>query len=174
MNSKIVYSVKRFIRLLLVLAILCPAAVKSSAIAADIDNALKEIVTYKFGDSRENLSVVADHVKATYSKPGERAKLEKQFTRILKSDASPECKDFICRQLRVIGTGVDASVQGVHHGLKPILLCQGAGQLLGHSAHHLLRMKHRALRHGQLGGARSQVLLLGHQIRLRQSLVLVV
>ena len=104
MNSKIVYSVKRFIRLLLVLAILCPAAVKSSAIAADIDNALKEIVTYKFGDSRENLSVVADHVKATFSKPGERAKLEKQFTRILKSDASPECKDFICRQLRVIGT----------------------------------------------------------------------
>ncbi|MBT4484374.1 MAG: HEAT repeat domain-containing protein [Candidatus Latescibacteria bacterium] len=105
MNSKMIHSVNRFILLLLALVVAYPAAqMNSSAIAADIDNALKEIVTYKFGDSRENLSVVAGHVKATYGKPDELAKLEKKFTGILQSDTSLECKDFICRQLRIIGT----------------------------------------------------------------------
>ena len=105
MIVKRIHPVKRAIGLLLVFGIIYLAVqVNSFADAAELDNALKEIVTYKFGDSRENLSMVSDHVKATYGKPAERAKLEKQFAGILKSDASQECKDFVCRQLRVIGT----------------------------------------------------------------------
>ncbi len=74
----------------------------------EIDPALQNITTYKFGDSRENLAVVHDIVKSAYGNPEEKVRLERQFVEILSSDATFECKDFICRQLWVIGSDVSA------------------------------------------------------------------
>ena len=70
----------------------------------EIDPELQNITTYKFGDSRENLAVVHDIVKSAYGNPEEKVRLERQFVEILKSDATFECKDFICRQLWMIGS----------------------------------------------------------------------
>jgi len=72
----------------------------------EIDPDLQKIVTYKFGESRENLTSVTDRVRASYDNPQERLLLEKKFAEILKSDATLECKDFICRQLWIIGSDV--------------------------------------------------------------------
>jgi len=76
-----------------------------TAESVTIDPSLKAITTYNFGDNRESLTVVADMVTASLSKPDELLKLEKQFALILISkDATYAGKDFICRQLYKIGT----------------------------------------------------------------------
>ena len=72
----------------------------------EIDPALQRITSYKFDESRETLTRVADLVTASYDFPSIRLLLEKQFAEILGSDATLECKEFICRQLWVIGTDV--------------------------------------------------------------------
>ena len=73
----------------------------------ELDPEIEKITTYRFGESRENLTVVADLVRTSYGNSEERLRLEKQFAQILKSDeATLECKDFICRQLWIIGTKV--------------------------------------------------------------------
>jgi HEAT repeat protein len=76
----------------------------ASSVEARLDPALQNITTYTFGESREPLSVVEDRVRESQGNSEERLKLEKQFAEILDSDATYECKEFICRQLRVIGT----------------------------------------------------------------------
>ena len=73
----------------------------------ELDPEIEKITTYRFGESRENLTIVADRVRTSYGNSEERLRLEKQFAQILRSDeATLECKDFICRQLWVIGTKV--------------------------------------------------------------------
>jgi len=72
----------------------------------ELDPALQRITTYKFGESREALTKVADLVTASYGFPSMRLLLEKQFAVILRSDATLECKEFICRQLWIMGTDV--------------------------------------------------------------------
>ncbi|MCE5250839.1 hypothetical protein LLG96_11525 [bacterium] len=73
--------------------------------AADWEAALKKCETYKFGDSREALTEVADAVRASTGNAGGRSQLEKAFIRELGNEkATLECKDFVCRQLKIIGT----------------------------------------------------------------------
>ena len=72
----------------------------------ELDPALQNITAYKFGESREALTKVADLVTASYDFPSIRLQLEKQFAVILGSDATLECKEFICRQLWFMGTDV--------------------------------------------------------------------
>ncbi|MFC1539802.1 HEAT repeat domain-containing protein [Candidatus Latescibacterota bacterium] len=74
----------------------------------EMDTAIQEIVTYKFGDSREPLTVVSDLVTASKGFPSIRLNLEKQLVTVLASNATLDCKEFICRQLWIMGT--DASV----------------------------------------------------------------
>ena len=50
------------------------------------------------------MSAVEDIVRSSSGKPAERLSLEKQFASIQISDVTFECRDFICRQLCVIGT----------------------------------------------------------------------
>ena len=76
----------------------------------EIEPALQNITAYKFGDSREALSRVAELVTASYDFPSIRLQLEKQFVMVLESNATPECKEFICRQLWIIGTDVSVPV----------------------------------------------------------------
>ena len=73
--------------------------------AGDTDNPALKIITYKYGDSREPLSYVADLVRQTRDEPAKRKQLENWFISLLtRKDVTYECKDFICRQLAVIGT----------------------------------------------------------------------
>ncbi|MCH8237977.1 MAG: hypothetical protein IIC06_07370 [Proteobacteria bacterium] len=70
----------------------------------ELNPALQKIVIYRYGESREDLKVVADMVRASLIDPEKLLLLEKQFVSILESDATYECKDFICRQLWIMGT----------------------------------------------------------------------
>ena len=72
--------------------------------AANPDTALQKIASYTFGESREALSDVEDLVRNSQNDPKERLRLEKKLASMLKSEETYDCKDFICRQLRLIGT----------------------------------------------------------------------
>jgi hypothetical protein len=90
---------------LLFLCSACIVVLSSQTVKGEeLDPALQQITHYKFGDNRENLTVVSDLVKNSFNSPENRMKLEKQFVSILTSDATYDCKDFICRQLWIIGT----------------------------------------------------------------------
>ncbi len=77
--------------------------------AQDLDAALKPIATYKFGDSREALSVANDLLRKADNAGGEEQKAaEAKLLALLSSNPTPDCVDFICRQLAMIGS--EASV----------------------------------------------------------------
>ena len=91
--------------LLLTTGILCAVSMTVySAGNGELDPAFKNILTYRFGESREPLAAVADIIRKSYGNTRERLRLEKQCAAILESNATYECKDFICRQLYIIGT----------------------------------------------------------------------
>lgn len=73
-----------------------------------LPDALQQIRTYEFGQNREMLSVVQDYCTKSYGDAAKRKEIEQGLIDILGSDATYDCKDFVCRQLYVIGT--DASV----------------------------------------------------------------
>lgn len=91
-----------FVTVLVVIGTVC---VSTQAQAAEWDDALKSAASYKFGDSREPLSVIEDYVVSTSGDTDKRKQLEKDFAKVLRDkNTTLDCKDFICRQLWVIGT----------------------------------------------------------------------
>ncbi len=79
------------------------AGMAASRAEAALDPELQKITGYKFGDSREPLTVVQDRARKTSG--AERLALERQFAQILgMPNATYDCKDFICRQLWLMGT----------------------------------------------------------------------
>jgi len=71
--------------------------------AQDLPEQLTAIKPYTFGQSREPLSVVADMVKAALASAEESQKLAAQLAALLGTDATLDCKQFVCRQLAIIG-----------------------------------------------------------------------
>jgi len=69
---------------------------------ADWDAALKNIATYQEGRSRAGLIAVENLVRTAGLT--DRAALEQRLIALLKSDATIECKRFVCRQLALIGS----------------------------------------------------------------------
>ena len=95
---------KRPILLALIAAVLGFGLGYGVAWAGDAE-ALQAIKTYRFGQSREPLTVVEDLVRAALASPEQRKALAAQLAGLLATDATLECKDFVCRQLVLIGTG---------------------------------------------------------------------
>ena len=77
----------------------------AAAAQAQIDaDALKAITTYEFGQSREPLTVVADQTTAArLASPEQKAAAAAQLAGLLGTDATKDCKQFVCRQLAIIG-----------------------------------------------------------------------
>ena len=104
MTGNILRQAPAAIAVLLVFVIVAVLPVVPDIMAADLDPAIQKITSYTFGASREPLSAVEDMVRSSYGKSSERLRIEKQFASVLTSDATVECKEFICRQLYIIGT----------------------------------------------------------------------
>lgn len=67
------------------------------------DEVLKQIATYKYGQSRKSLIAVTDLVRDSYNNAERRKELRKRFIALLRSDATTDCKRFVCKQLSIIG-----------------------------------------------------------------------
>jgi HEAT repeat protein len=65
---------------------------------------LEQSRQYEFGQSRRLLSEIENQIKAVYGTPEELLKAETLLLETLQSDCSLALKDFLCRQLSVIGS----------------------------------------------------------------------
>lgn len=70
----------------------------------ELDQALKDMSSYKFGQSRKPLIAIENIVRDSHGKPADREQLRKQLTTFLSSDATPDSKRFACEQLSIVGT----------------------------------------------------------------------
>lgn len=79
-----------------------------------MDEALEFLKSYGFGDDvnegrcGDKLKPIEEAITASYGDAAARLEIEKKLIEVLKSDASRNGKDVVCRKLKVIGT--DASV----------------------------------------------------------------
>ncbi len=69
-----------------------------------LDEKLSQAGKYDYGQSREVLTEIGDIVKGSYEKPEELKQIEAQFDKFLGSGVTLASKQFICRQLSLIGS----------------------------------------------------------------------
>ena len=80
---------------------------------AELQSALKTVRTYKFGQSRLDLTKIEGYVRDSYGQPANRQKLEAEFIGVLKSpSATSDGKRWVCRQLSLIGTAASTQTLG--------------------------------------------------------------
>jgi type 1 glutamine amidotransferase len=71
---------------------------------ATLQELQEKIKTYDWGQSRLALTEVSDIIKKAYSSPTELKNIEKTLLGVLTSDSTRAGKQFVCRQLSIIGT----------------------------------------------------------------------
>ncbi|HCO96708.1 MAG TPA: hypothetical protein DIU00_22680 [Phycisphaerales bacterium] len=71
---------------------------------AELQGLLQKVKTYDWGQSRLALTEVSEAVKKAHGNKAELAKVEKALLGVLDSDAKRAGKQFVCRELSIIGT----------------------------------------------------------------------
>jgi len=69
--------------------------------AASLEEALKAVPAYEFGQSRECLTVVSDAVRDSQGNAEARKELQNRLLSILKGKATLDAKQFVCRELSI-------------------------------------------------------------------------
>jgi len=77
---------------------------QSRKAAKSLDELLRETASYEFGNSRESLTELEDVIRKSYDSEEQRKNIEKFLLEFLGSDATAAGKQFICKQLSIIGT----------------------------------------------------------------------
>ncbi|HNR29374.1 MAG TPA: HEAT repeat domain-containing protein [Candidatus Hydrogenedentes bacterium] len=85
------------------LAVTCAMAVIAGTTARAQDDPVAAIASYRFGESRESLTAVEDLVRAALATPEAKQALAARLAALLESDATFDCKQFVCRQLVLLG-----------------------------------------------------------------------
>ncbi|UCG49267.1 MAG: hypothetical protein JSU94_05680, partial [Phycisphaerales bacterium] len=80
---------------------LCVQARTDAMLSEDV---LSRIKTYRFGQSRSDLAAIEGMVAAARANPTYSQKLAENLAAILATDATYDCKQFVCRQLVLMGT----------------------------------------------------------------------
>jgi len=95
----------------IITVILCCGFISRGANAAVDANAFSQLLgkikTYDFGQSRADLTAISDMIRQASTTP-EIKGIEKQLDDFLKSDATFAARQFVCRELSIVGT--EASV----------------------------------------------------------------
>jgi len=73
--------------------------------SAALDKALETLKTYDWGADREALKPIDQAIIATHDDAAARKALEKSLVDALDSGISRSAQDYVCRKLRVVGTG---------------------------------------------------------------------
>jgi len=71
---------------------------------AELQELLGKVKTYDWGQSRLPLTEVSEIIKKAYGNKAELAKIEKALLGVLESDATRAGKQYVCRELSIIGT----------------------------------------------------------------------
>ncbi len=79
-----------------------------ASLALGAEDPFQSLKTYTFGADRKDLEAVESQVREALTNPQASAILERRLAAVLSSDSTFEARQFVCRQLRLIGT--EASV----------------------------------------------------------------
>ncbi len=71
---------------------------------ANVKELLEKISDYEYGQSRKPLTELEEFLHSALDSPEVIKKTEKRFIQLLRSKTTLDCKQFICRQLGVIGS----------------------------------------------------------------------
>ena len=77
---------------------------------AQLQELLEKVKAYDWGQSRLALTEVSEIIKKAHGNKAELAKIEKALLGVLESDAKRAGKQFVCRELSIIGTEQSAPV----------------------------------------------------------------
>jgi hypothetical protein len=77
---------------------------------ATLQELLEKVKTYDWGQSRLTLTKVSDIIKQAHSSPADLKKIEKSLLGVLTSDAKRAGKQYVCRELSIIGSGESVPV----------------------------------------------------------------
>ncbi len=92
-----------------------PKPIESSgkgAEMAELQELLEKVKTYDWGQSRLALTEVSEIIKKAHSSSSELRKIEKSLLGVLTADSTRAGKQFVCRELSIIGTDQSVSVLG--------------------------------------------------------------
>jgi len=81
-----------------------PKPMISSGKGSEMEELLEKVKTYDWGQSRLALTEVSDRVRQAHGSPAELRRIEEGLLEVLDSDAKRAGKQFVCRQLSIIGT----------------------------------------------------------------------
>jgi HEAT repeat protein len=89
------------------LAVLCAPALAQTV---NLDSLLAQTARWQYETSRQPLQALSELVAKAQGSPAETRAIEQKFIAFLKSDATPGGKDFICKQLSVMGSAASVPV----------------------------------------------------------------
>ncbi len=75
-----------------------------------LEQALDALKTYDYGVDRHVLDAIDDAVVKTRNDPAARKDLESRLLAVLQTNAPRDAKDYVCRQLRTMGTAASVPV----------------------------------------------------------------
>ncbi len=101
MKKVLIYSL---ILTLTLMALVLNTPNATADVKAKTEALLKRIETYEFGQSREPLTAFAELVRSSIDSREDKKLIEKGMLDFLESDATFSGKQFICKQLSIIGT----------------------------------------------------------------------
>ena len=90
--------------LVITITVVAPVLAAESEIIAQLDKALKDVVTFEYGKDTGPLVQVERMVVDVAKDVKLRHAVEQRIIRALGSDSTRDAKSFLCRQLRTIGT----------------------------------------------------------------------
>lgn len=98
-------SVRFVAALALILAISAAAAEPDPRpLLTRLDNALKGVASYEYGKDAEPLRAAEQIVVAAATEPQQRVAVEQRLLTVLAGSATRDAKEFVCRQLFIVGT----------------------------------------------------------------------
>ncbi len=106
---KSIASMRIFISVLLITLISGSANIVTAA-PADIDKILTQVAVYDYGASREPLTQLRELVRDNLDSKATIRQFEQKMINVLKSDATFAGKQFICKQLSIIGSSASVPV----------------------------------------------------------------
>jgi len=75
-----------------------------------LDSLLPSVQSYEYGQNREQLTAIEELVRTSHANPADRQYIEQQLIGVLESDATLAGKQFVCKQLSIIGTSASVPV----------------------------------------------------------------
>lgn len=90
--------------LVIMITVVAPVLAAESETMEQLDKALKDVVTFEYGEDTGPLVQVERMVVESAANAKIRGAVEQRIIRALGSDSTRDAKSFLCRQLRTIGT----------------------------------------------------------------------